>query len=279
MPIENVPAHFRPSMPFRYPSYSKVEFERWFFENTTDADIPDDWTYLPVLWTGYHVSHSFGENPKKVAELQQYIDTLDRRKKYFTIHQFDLGCMVDFRDLDIRCYGMSGGRIDYPIPLLCEQPKSTYQTKRVYLGSFIGKKTHPIRNRLFDLFHNRSKFFMSDAPTPVPRYLENLSESIFALCPRGFGKASFRMMEAMHCGAIPVYISDEFVVPYMWHKDQPERMSYGILFHVEQISDLQEYLAGFTQRDIASLQEQVQQAACELYTYDGCRKKILSSLK
>jgi hypothetical protein len=266
-------------MPFPYPPYSFNEYERWFYENTNPSDIPENWTYLPVFWTSYHVTHNFGQNPIKIAELQRFVDGLDRGKAYFTIHQYDLGPLVDFKDLNIRCYGMSGGRIDYPIPLLCERPKFNYQMKRSLLASFIGRKTHPIRDKLFQLYQNRSKMLISDAPTPAPLYIQNLSESVFALCPRGFGKASFRMMEAIHCGAIPVYISDEFVVPYRWkgNKETAE-MTYGILFHDSELENLQEYLFSFTQAEIKALQEQVQVAKCELYTYEGCQKKILLSL-
>jgi len=35
--------------------------------------------------------------------------------------------------------------------------------------------------------------------------------SKFALCPRGYGKTSFRIQEALQYGAIPVYISDEYL--------------------------------------------------------------------
>ena len=38
--------------------------------------------------------------------------------------------------------------------------------------------------------------------------------SIFGLAPRGYGPASFRMYETMQMGGIPIYISDEFWLPF-----------------------------------------------------------------
>jgi hypothetical protein len=41
-----------------------------------------------------------------------------------------------------------------------------------------------------------------------------LYNSVFALSPRGFGPASFRMYEAIQMQCIPIYISDEFWLPF-----------------------------------------------------------------
>ena len=41
-----------------------------------------------------------------------------------------------------------------------------------------------------------------------------LTQSIFSLCPRGFGPTSFRLYESIQLGAIPIYVSDKFHLPY-----------------------------------------------------------------
>ena len=47
---------------------------------------------------------------------------------------------------------------------------------------------------------------------------EDLSaRSKFVLCPRGYSATSYRMYEAFQYGAVPVYISDEFILP--WEDD------------------------------------------------------------
>ena len=46
------------------------------------------------------------------------------------------------------------------------------------------------------------------------RFVELMSRSVFALCPRGYGRTSYRMYEALQLGCIPVYIHDESWLPY-----------------------------------------------------------------
>ena len=44
---------------------------------------------------------------------------------------------------------------------------------------------------------------------------ENLiKSSFFFLCPKGYGPASFRLYESIELGTVPVYISDDFVLPF-----------------------------------------------------------------
>lgn len=45
-------------------------------------------------------------------------------------------------------------------------------------------------------------------------YLDLLSRSQFAAVPRGAGLHSYRFVEAMSCGAIPVVLSDDWVLPF-----------------------------------------------------------------
>lgn len=41
--------------------------------------------------------------------------------------------------------------------------------------------------------------------------------STFTICPAGFGRWTFRLLEALHYGSIPVVISDDYVLPYANH--------------------------------------------------------------
>ena len=45
---------------------------------------------------------------------------------------------------------------------------------------------------------------------------------MFTLCPRGYGPTSFRLYESINLQSIPVYISDEFILPFQnvvdWEK-------------------------------------------------------------
>ena len=45
-------------------------------------------------------------------------------------------------------------------------------------------------------------------------FLDILTRSAFALCPRGYGKTSFRICESLEVGVIPVYIYDDPWIPF-----------------------------------------------------------------
>src|ERR1700753_1848842 len=144
-----VPYKFRTRQAFPYPAHNHAIFEEWFLDNYTSEDVIEGRQYLPVFWNGYHVGHNYGNDKFAVADLQEYIDGLDRSKKYFVIHQFDLGPMVDFKDLDVVCFGMSGGRIDVPIPLLMLPHRWNIGMNKTIFLNFIGRRTHMLRDVIF----------------------------------------------------------------------------------------------------------------------------------
>ena len=43
---------------------------------------------------------------------------------------------------------------------------------------------------------------------------ENLIKSSFLFMSKGYGPASFRLYESIELGTVPVYISDDFVLPF-----------------------------------------------------------------
>ena len=126
-------------------------------------------------------------------------------------------------------------RSDYAIPLLTS-PLEYTPVKRDILASFMGAKEcggpiewpggraehsswNPngrgavVRREMFKALEGKNGFHLVDRKFTSNRsYIENyrttLCRSVFALCPRGYGKTSFRMYEAMQLGAIPVYIYD-----------------------------------------------------------------------
>lgn len=257
-----VPIEFRPKHPHPYPDHNKYEFERWFGDNLHDADITGERLYLPIYWTAYHVLHGYGTNQVFINKLQLFVNSLDRTKKYFTICQYDDGPIIDFKDLDIIVCGMSGGRIDYPIPLLCEPPPYKFDVERDLLVSFVGAITHPIRKKLVTTWplDNKDSLVTSVRHKPID-YYKLMARSKFTLCPRGYGKSSFRIMEAIHYGSIPVYISDEFITPYNY-------IFPGILVGHESGEQIYHALSNVPFiPDLSIIKPD--------YTYSGCRERIL----
>jgi hypothetical protein len=185
--IYKVPMPYQVRQHHKYPIDNVHEFERWFRDNTTAEEFAGkNRTYLPVMWTAYLCNNGYGRKftPKRL--LQNFIDTLPRTRKYFSIVQYDDGPMVDFRNIDIKIFGMSGGRIDYPIPLLCQpHPYEFPNAKKDIFCSFIGADTHPMRRELVKEFKGKKDCIVEIKKTDMKKYC-----------------------------ATPVYISDEFVKPY-----------------------------------------------------------------
>lgn len=263
--IVYTPIEYRIKHPFPYPSDNAHEFERWFYDNTLPDEIAGR-NYLPIFWTAYWVNNNYGKKERGINTMQRYIDSLPRDKKYFTICQYDDGPLVDFKDLDIIVFGMSGGRIDYPIPLLCQPHGYRFDCKRDIFASFIGGDTHPIRRELVKQFAGHNDCLVSLKKVQLKEYCHIMARSVFALCPRGYGKSSFRIAEAIQYGAIPVYISDDFVLPY----NMPFCGAADTI-----LNNIYDYLKRrSTPNAILSYQSAIEKNK-HLYTYEGCKQKIL----
>ncbi len=101
---------------------------------------------------------------------------------------------------------------------------ATYEPQRdrepKYLFSFRGLMSHPVRQMLFDANLSTRETPVEQttewgAPTEADKtvYFEQMLDSKFVLCPRGWGTSSIRMYEAMQLGRVPVIIADEWAPP------------------------------------------------------------------
>lgn len=126
--------------------------------------------------------------------------------------QYDDGIMVDLPN----CLVFSaGGKPDdaIPIPLLCDPHKVEGTVQKDIPISFIANlDTHPIRKKIAEVMYGKEYCYI--ARHYGDKYVEMIRRSYFTICPRGYGKTSFRMYEAIQLGTIPVYVSDEPWLPY-----------------------------------------------------------------
>lgn len=85
------------------------------------------------------------------------------------------------------------------------------------LFSFAGGRTHPLRDRVLALRHERAVVSRVEAASPSTPpdagYQHLMFRSKFVLCPRGHGRASYRIYETLRAGRVPVIISDEWLPP------------------------------------------------------------------
>lgn len=99
-------------------------------------------------------------------------------------------------------------------------------SRKKRLASFRGAANHPVRQALTELntipgfcceviekggYHGKI-----DALGGVTdgSYADLLDESLFAIIPRGFEHFSYRLLEAMSFGCIPIILSDGWVLPF-----------------------------------------------------------------
>jgi len=192
-----------------YPSDNSPCFEEWFLDNYDPQRNKSDREYLPILVT--ELNKIYIRNRRYRANVDDYFKYLDKSKKYFLIVQHDDGVLFNLHGLDVKIFGM-GCKGDVQLPLVCQPHKYEFkESGRPIFASFIGSITHPIRERLVKELKGKDGYYISTETTSLESYCYIMSMSKFALCPRGYGKTSFRIQEALQYGAVPVYISDEFL--------------------------------------------------------------------
>jgi exostosin family protein len=258
--------------PFPYPADNTIIFEEWYF-NQFIPDNARERVYLPIFWTGYYVRSNFGKDAQAIQHLQGYLNVLDKTKKYYTIVQYDDGILNDLSHLDIRVFSMSGKPIDYPLPLICMPHAFAFSEQKDLLMSFVGRITHPVRQQLIDLYGKRANCYLHASHHSLQQYCQILARSTFALCPRGHGPSSFRIMEAVQYGAIPVYISDDFVLGH--NVGFP-----GILIHTENTEALENLPTILNAALVVNpdMQKHIPWAFRDYFTYDANKRLILENL-
>ncbi len=258
--------------PFAYPKDNLLIFEEWYFMYHT-SEAARGRLYLPIFWTGYYIRCGYGKDAMAIQSLQEYINTLDRTKKYYTIVQYDDGILNDLTDLDIRVFSMSGKPMHYPLPLICSPHSYQYSGERDIFMSFVGRRTHRVRDQLIDCYKDHPDCLVTDTLHSLEDYCEILSRSIFALCPRGYGPTSFRIAEAIQYGAIPVYISDYLIFPH--HFVFP-----GLAIPLDKNFDPASLLACLQNQpaEIQDYRKDMPEIFQKYYSYEGNKQLILENL-
>jgi len=263
--------------PFAYPPDNAIIFEKWLSLNPIEDT---ERVYLPIQWTGYYVKNQFGKNRGAINRLQEYINNLPTDIKYYTIVQYDDGILNDISRLDIKVFGMSGNP-DVAIPLVCRPHGDRGPQAKKYTTSFTGRNTHPIRKQMQDPFKNdnRSLISITDKTIDIDSYLSVIKSSIFSLCPRGYGNTSFRIAESLEQGVIPVYITDDAILPF---ESEFPFYTYGILVDsFEKLMNLPVKLESLTRNQdiLQTMSHKCKEVYKKMYTYEGLKSLIENNLK
>jgi len=233
--------------------------------------------YIGVSWT---TLYNDGTN----IDVQAVLNRLPRDGSYFTVCQHDDAPQRHFLPKDTMIFSAGGnatrGNI-IPIPLICSPivlPNEDISVEKELLCSFVGSDTHPIRKKMIQQFENDDDFAiihrewaMNVGEASLNLFKRITKRSVFALCPRGYGKTSFRMYEVMQMGAIPVYLSDDHYLPWA---DELDWNEFAVLVKEKDIPNIKTILLSYSEKKQQDMVNRAKQIYNDYFSLDGVCKQI-----
>lgn len=153
-------------------------------------------------------------------------------------------------------------------------PAPAAATERPILASFRGAPSHPVRKALAALDDGaRIRVELVDPANHAGRidaaagrtdadYEALIDRSVFSFVPRGDALFSYRLLEVMARGSIPVILSDGWVLPFDRSVDWP---SFSVSVHQEAVPEIPRLLAAFTPDEIDRLRTNAADAYRRLF--------------
>ena len=270
--------------------YDGPWIENYFFIYWTQKnkeilkDNKIDRIYIPIFWTDYYLRYHYwkGDVFKDIQvdggdEIQKVIDeNVKPDKKYFTIVQHDNG--IGHRLPKNILVFSAGGKGNVPIPFI-KGKIEVRSRKRDIICSFMGglKGAHNrggIRETMFDSLKEENYYFGEGT---IEEFVHITSRSIFSLCPRGFGRTSFRLYEVMALGSIPIYIWDD--VKWLPYEDVLSWDEFSITINIKDIAKLPAIIDAHTPEMIEAKRRKLKQLYDEYFTLEGTCNQIIRMLK
>ena len=274
------PGFLRPP-PHTYQGYRGPWIEDYFFRYWLGGARRANLHYLPVFWTDLYLhaqTHRF--TPRQFDRFTATIrDLLDRRlagpQCYFTLLEYD-HMIWDWHLFPRNVVVFSaGGWGDIPIPLLKGSPAFSCPAKEIPL-SFVGRldgasDASGVRRRMHEALREHALF------TAGPQWREVMSRSTFSLCPRGLGRASFRLYEALSVGSIPIYLWDD--VEWLPYRDRIDWSEIALSLNIADVARLPALLTEYPPARIAAMQRRIAELYDDHFTLGGMCRQIERQLE
>lgn len=284
--ILDTPIKFRPPTTTINPPHQGRNplIEERFFQYASSNVIYSDLIYIPIFWTQFHINNNYGQNLDEIFDFIEQIHLKYSNEKFFTIVQYDGGTLIPINNCKIfACCGDFSSPLGInssyePIPLLSEKHKNFLPYYKNHLASFVGNpKTHKIREDLILKYKNDSDFYFKTNVKNFKSYVFKKAalKSYFTLCPRGFGPSSFRLYEVLGLSQVPVYISDEFWLPY---NDLINWNDIALLISPNQINDLKSILKESLENDYVRIKNNIKSIKENYFSWHGCINYILKKI-
>ena len=270
-------------VPFSAARYSGPWIENhWitYFQQELESKnyyLPDVFgPYIPIFirWLDVWVTNG-NIYPKGLASALK--EVLREDVMYITVSQNDdgfVGCCTEFDDIQ-RKYQITilsaGGYGHVPIPLL-KQPEQLRQKnsteERKYLISYVGNdKNAPDRMRE-KLIAQKNFFYYYSISND---WRDIMAESKFSLCPRGYGRTSYHVVETLQMGLIPIHVYHKGDRPWLPYGDLMKNISYTVTN--ENLPDLITELSNMPDSEIERMEEKIKTVR-HYFTYEGVLEQI-----
>ena len=285
----------KPSYP-TYPPYHRGKYlEEYFFDfyqRNVDRFENLRRKYIPIFWTNCYVNgvqEGWGEKVS-MTDIQREINNYCNPKlpltdSYFTVCQHDDAPMnpLPQNTIVFSAGGNVTGPTVVPIPLICGPLAKIDRRDNKYLASFVGSTTHNIRNKMIEAIQDRDDIYLHTKGWEQNIHIDQFTdfinsslESKFVLCPRGYGASSFRLYEAMQLGAVPVYISDRFWLPFTHELNWNE---FCVPIAEDNIENLYEILESIDDETYQKMTKKIEEVYTNYFTLEGTCNKILQMLE
>jgi hypothetical protein len=272
---------FRPKPTYpTYPPYHVGDYlEDYFYKKFISQNPTVSRDYIAISWTTLYCDN-------KKSEIQGYLDSLPKDKKYFTISQHD-DAPQHILPKDTLCFSAGGnisGKNIIPIPLICSNiPKtSILKNKKELIASFVGSITHPIRIQMAQTLFGKPEYQIwikqwspSVNKSEFDLFLELASKSKYLLCPRGYGLNSFRLYEAFQLNCVPVIITDK---PYLPWSDELNWNDFSVFVDAKDVGSVDSILKNIDSSIYEKLLNNGQAIYSDYFTLDGMYNNIIKRI-
>ena len=266
--------------PYHQGYYMEEYFYNFYIKNKEDFDRIG-YTLIPIFWTNVYIMETKGANRRRL--IQPYLNALPDTK-YFTVSQHDDAVSEKLPPGTISFEGGGNGN-GVPLPLICSKLPVVHNNDvdRDIFCSFVGSNTHPIRDRIKQIYDSDKDFSLHMKPwtDTIPQnqlefFIDITTRSKFSLCPRGYGAQSFRFYEILQLDSIPVIVYDKEWLPF---KSEIDYESFCVIIKASEVPTLKDKLLSITQKQQDNMLKQGKIIYEKYFTLEGMSKQILTTLE
>lgn len=235
------------------------------------------WKYIPIYWSDYYVAYHHDREKARSRIREWLLPKLESDENYFTIIRHDEG--IGFELPENVVVFAAGGVGDIPIPLSKPEWFNRNRTRDIRM-SFMGRlsgasnltgvreKMHELLKSDKDCYFGIGTFF---------EFKDIVERSIFSLCPRGYGRTSYRLFESMAAGSIPIYIWDD--VEWLPYKELLDWDKIAISINVSDIEKLPDILEEYDDIRVKNMRREIDRVYPEYFSNRGVAERITDMLK